>query len=169
MKCVSVVYMFLYLQLPNRFRLGFVFMSWHSMSNLFHFGSYRSRIILILQEVPIDMQQFLLKTGSSDQKLLPSTNPLTVILLTWIIWWTPNNASRWQMGFNLAFKRWKYLQVTFKFNIHGSVHLNNILIQKFQQDAHVREFILSDDCSTCFGYHYHPSSGAQNNCNYSIW
>jgi len=38
-----------------------------------------------------------------------------------------------------------------------------------QQDAHVTEFILSDDCSTCFGYHYHPSSGAQNKCNYSIW
>jgi len=29
--------------------------------------------------------------------------------------------------------------------------------------------VLSDDCSTCFGYHYHPSSGAQDNCNYSIW
>jgi hypothetical protein len=28
-------------------------------------------------------------------------------------------------------------------------------------DAHVTEFILSDDCSTCLGYHYHPSSGAQ--------
>ena len=28
---------------------------------------------------------------------------------------------------------------------------------------------LSDDCSTFFGYHCHPSSGAQNNCNYSIW
>jgi hypothetical protein len=41
-----------------------------------------------------------------------------------------------------------------------------ILIQKSQQDAHVTEFILFDDCSTCFGYHYHPSSGAQNNCNY---
>jgi len=26
---------------------------------------------------------------------------------------------------------------------------------------YVTEFILSDDCSTCFGYHYHPSSGAQ--------
>ena len=38
-----------------------------------------------------------------------------------------------------------------------------------QQDARVTEFILSDDCSTCFGYHYHPSSEAQNNCNYSIW
>ena len=55
------------------------------------------------------------------------------------------------------------------FNIHGSVHRNNILIEKFQQDAHVTEFILSDSCSTCFGYHYHPSSGAQINCNYSIW
>jgi ribosomal protein L37E len=42
-------------------------------------------------------------------------------------------------------------------------------IQKSQQDAHVTEFILSDDSPTCFGYHYHPSSGAQNNCNYSIW
>jgi len=47
--------------------------------------------------------------------------------------------------------------------------LHNVLIHKSQQDAHVTEFISSDDCSTCFGYHYHPSSGAQNNCNYSIW
>jgi hypothetical protein len=30
--------------------------------------------------------------------------PLTLILLTWRIWWAPNNASRWQMGFNSAFK-----------------------------------------------------------------
>jgi hypothetical protein len=29
---------------------------------------------------------------------------LTLILLTWRIWWAPNNASRWQMGFNSAFK-----------------------------------------------------------------
>ena len=66
---------------------------------------------------------------------------------------------------------WDVMQhrLTVKFNIHGSVHHNNILIHKFQQDAHVTQFILSDDCSTCFGYHYHPSSGAQNNCNYSIW
>ena len=32
-----------------------------------------------------------------------------------------------------------------------------LLIQKSQQDAHVTEFILSDDCSTYLGYHYHPS------------
>jgi hypothetical protein len=28
----------------------------------------------------------------------------TLILLTWSIGWAPNNANRWQMGFNLAFK-----------------------------------------------------------------
>jgi len=29
---------------------------------------------------------------------------LTLILLTWRIWWAPNNASKWQMGFNSLFK-----------------------------------------------------------------
>jgi len=29
---------------------------------------------------------------------------LTLILLTWSIWWTPNNASKWQIGFNSVFK-----------------------------------------------------------------
>jgi hypothetical protein len=29
---------------------------------------------------------------------------LTLILLTWRIWWSPNNASKWQMEFNSAFK-----------------------------------------------------------------
>jgi len=31
-------------------------------------------------------------------------NALTLILLTWRIWWATNNASRWQMGFNSAIK-----------------------------------------------------------------
>ena len=55
-----------------------------------------------------------------------------------------------------------------KFNVHGSVHRNNVLVHKSQQDAQVTEFILSDNCSACFGRHYHPFSGEQNNCNYSI-
>jgi hypothetical protein len=55
------------------------------------------------------------------------------------------------------------------FNVHGSVHRNNIIVYKSQQDAQVTEFILSNNCSTCFGRHYHPSSVAQNYCNYSIW
>jgi len=29
---------------------------------------------------------------------------LTLILLPWRIWWAPNNANRWQVGFNLVFK-----------------------------------------------------------------
>jgi hypothetical protein len=29
---------------------------------------------------------------------------LTLILLTWRIWWAPNNASKWQMEFNSTFK-----------------------------------------------------------------
>jgi len=33
---------------------------------------------------------------------------LTLILLMWRIWWAPNNASKWQMGFNLAFKGLMY-------------------------------------------------------------
>jgi hypothetical protein len=33
------------------------------------------------------------------------------------------------------------------------MHRNNILIYKYQQDAHVTEFILSANCSTCFGHH----------------
>jgi hypothetical protein len=32
------------------------------------------------------------------------TYDLTLILLTWRIWWAPNNASKWQMGFNWVFK-----------------------------------------------------------------
>jgi hypothetical protein len=39
--------------------------------------------------------------------------------------------------------------------------LRKILLYKSQQDTHVTEFILSDNCSTCFGRYYHPSSGAQ--------
>ena len=50
---------------------------------------------------------------------------------------------------------------TYTFNIHGSLHRNNIILYKFQQDVHVTKFILSDNCSTCFGRYYHPSSGVQ--------
>ena len=36
-----------------------------------------------------------------------------------------------------------------------------ILLYESQQDAHVTEFILLDNCSTCFERYHHPSSGAQ--------
>ena len=34
----------------------------------------------------------------------PLNADLTLFLLTWKLWWAPNNANRWQMGFNSAFK-----------------------------------------------------------------
>ena len=37
----------------------------------------------------------------------------------------------------------------------------HILLYKSQQDAHVTDLILFDNCSTCFGHYYHPPSGAQ--------
>jgi hypothetical protein len=46
-------------------------------------------------------------SGAPDGHLLTVMIPdavLTLNLLTWRIMWTPNNASRWQMGFNSAFK-----------------------------------------------------------------
>jgi len=33
-----------------------------------------------------------------------TSRPLTLYLLVWRIWWATNNASKGQMGFNLAFK-----------------------------------------------------------------
>jgi len=45
--------------------------------------------------------------GSLGDKRLITTCiflQLTLILLTWRIWRAPNNASKWQMGFNSAFK-----------------------------------------------------------------
>ena len=36
---------------------------------------------------------------------------LTLILLTWRIWWAPNNASKWQIGFNSAFQGLKTIYV----------------------------------------------------------
>ena len=48
-----------------------------------------------------------------------SFNLLTLILLTWRIWWAPTKASKWQMGFNSAFtglktkRRLLYLKTQF--------------------------------------------------------
>jgi hypothetical protein len=46
------------------------------------------------------------------------------------------------------------------FNVYGSVHRNNILIY-IQQNATLHSLFISGNCSTCFGWYFHPSSGAQ--------
>jgi hypothetical protein len=57
----------------------------------------------------IFLRAFLTKSGTVilSDKPLPyfyMQFKLTLILLMWRIGWAPNNASRWQMGFNSAFK-----------------------------------------------------------------
>jgi len=47
----------------------------------------------------------------------------------------------------------------FFLNHHGSVHLKNILIYPTRRN--VTQFILSGNCSTCFGWYLRQSSGAQ--------
>jgi len=65
-------------------------------------------------------------------------NYLTLILLTWRIWWAPNNASRWQMGFNSAFKglkteieiSWEILS-TFNVSTCYAKAVSNIELSKY--------------------------------------
>ena len=45
------------------------------------------------------------------------------------------------------------------FNVQRSVHHKYILIY-IQQDATLHSLFISGNCSTCFGWYLHPSSGA---------
>jgi len=44
------------------------------------------------------------KVARSGRILKTFQYPLTLILLRWIIWWAPNNARKWRMGFKSTFK-----------------------------------------------------------------
>jgi hypothetical protein len=46
---------------------------------------------------------------TGDQREKHEKKKLTLILLMWRIWWAPNKASRWQMGFNSVFKGLKHV------------------------------------------------------------
>jgi len=46
----------------------------------------------------------LVQEHRSTSTVIPFVLYLRLILLTWRIWWAPNNASRWQMGFNSTFE-----------------------------------------------------------------
>ena len=84
-------------------------------------------------------------------------NNLTLILLTWRKWWAPNNASKYQMGFNSGFKGLN----------EGGVHnqeLNDIFLATssrlvyqinigchFTNDARPRILYIHLFTTTCFG------------------
>ena len=55
---------------------------------------------------------------------------LTLILLTWRIWSTPNNASRRQMGFNSAFKGLNPIfHLLTSFGSHHILHISRIRVK----------------------------------------
>jgi hypothetical protein len=84
-----------------------------------------------------------------------SSKSLTLILLTWSIGWVPNNASKWQMGFNSAFKGLNDsdINITYENNYISKVNdlnflglnINNTLSGKI----HI-EKILPKLSSACF-------------------
>jgi hypothetical protein len=59
-------------------------------------------------------------------------------------------------------KHCKELTVLYTFKVHGSVHHKNIPIYT-QQDTTLHSLFISGNCSTCFGWYLHPSSGAHTN------
>jgi hypothetical protein len=48
-----------------------------------------------------------------------------------------------------------------RFNVYGSVHCKYIpLYMYIQQDVRLHTLFISGNCSTCFGWYFHSSSGA---------
>ena len=72
---------------------------------------------------------------------------LTLILLTWRIWLTPNNASKWQMGFNSAFKGLKKVLkiLSFSLQIHITSDLTSMSFFTHKSYKEV-ESVVSDNC-----------------------
>jgi hypothetical protein len=58
-------------------------------------------------------------------------------------------------------------------NYWDSIHvLSNILLNVYNCPTrwdYIQFYYISVNCSTCFGWYLHPSSGAHVNCNYNIW
>ena len=67
-----------------------------------HYSTWRTSSLL--HNCPPLFSVLWLTSPCPHVHLLEILQVLTLILLTWRIWWAPNNASKWQMGFNLVFK-----------------------------------------------------------------
>ena len=68
---------------------------------------------------------------------------LTLILLTWRIWWAPYNANRWQMGFNCSFKSlmMKVLAMPWSENADSNLKLHLLwLVALFHWSSMCRTF-----------------------------
>jgi len=70
---------------------------------------------------------------------------LTLILLTWRIWWAPSNASRWQMGFNLALKGLKLRSLKFRKGAESYYESRHVCpsVRMEQDGSHWNRFLWS--------------------------
>jgi len=57
-----------------------------------------------LEQTENSISRYRINSHTQDTTVLQHSLFLTLILLTWRIWWAPNNATKWQIGFNSAFK-----------------------------------------------------------------
>ena len=79
---------------------------------------------------------------------------LTLVLLTWRIWWVPNNASRWQMGFNSAFSPLNaelnpICHLLALIGAHHILHVSRIRFKGLIPTSHlVVTFVTTDNCSS---------------------
>ena len=83
----------------------------------------------VIQFCPPDDEHMCSKHEEAWNKLIKKFSAsswliLTLILLMWRIWWAPNNVSKWQMGFNSAFKGLinKYIEMHGQQNIEKITH-----------------------------------------------
>ena len=60
-------------------------------------------------------------------------------------------------------------QALFLWIVCSWVHALWISVNNFPTRCDYIQFLFPANCSTCFGWYLHPSSGARVNCNYSIW
>jgi hypothetical protein len=76
--------------------------------------------------------QILLKSDKNNGHFT-----LTLILLMWRIWWAPNNASKWQIGFSSAFKGLRPLHIYWisRWILLGMKNISDKVVQKVK--AHV--------------------------------
>ena len=76
---------------------------------------------------------------------------LTLTSLMWRIWWAPNNASSWQMGFNSAFKGLSFCNFALKFHLKFMKIGSLAFLLHFVVLLFFWSFIVFNSCSACDG------------------
>jgi hypothetical protein len=71
---------------------------------------------------------------------------LTLILLTWRIRWAPNNASKWQMGFNSAFKGLNAQPCKYDMYKSSLIHIHDPVLSSLKMKG-IRFYLLSEQLS----------------------